>query len=168
MTRSSFTPAEMADVVGETFVSDWITLDQQRIQDFGRVTEDLDPAHVDPDWCRDNSPWGKPIAFGFLTIAMLTRMIYDVYKYPLDGDADREGYPVNYGFNRLRLIEPVHAGERVRGHFTVAEVTERKPGQLLMTLATQVQIEDREKPALVGDWLTLWMNPRGLSRSTGN
>ncbi len=159
MAGSTFTPADMAEVVGETFVSSWITVNQQRITEFGHTTEDLDPAHIDPQWCRQNSPWGKPIAFGFLTIAMLTRMIYDVYKYPLDGDAETEGYPVNYGFNRLRLIEPVHAGERIRGHFTVADVTERKPGQMLMTLDTRVEIEGKDNPALVAEWLTLWMKP---------
>lgn len=159
MARSSFTPAESAEVVGETFVSDWITIGQQRINEFGHTTEDPDPAHIDPDWCRDNSVWGTPIAFGFLTVAMLTRMLYDVYKYPLDGDAETEGYPVNYGFNKLRLIEAVHVDERIRGHFTVASVVERKPGQMLMKLDTTVEIEGKEKPALFAEWLAMWVRP---------
>jgi acyl dehydratase len=156
---SYFTPQTVADAVGRTFTSDWLVMDQERISAFGRTTDDLDPAHIDPDWCRDNSPWGTPIAFGFLTISMLTRMVYDVYKYPLDGDAEKEGYPVNYGFDRLRLIEPVHAGERVRGHFTLRDVHERKAGQMLMTLDTSVEIEGRDKPALVAEWLTMWVLP---------
>ena len=160
MARSSFTPAEMAEVVGETFVSDWIVMDQQRINEYGHTTEDLDPAHMDPLWCKENSPWGGPIAFGFLTVGMLTRMLYDVYKYPLDGDAETEGYPVNFGFDKLRLIEPVQAGARVRGHFTVARVVERKPGQMVMTLDTTVEIEGKEKPALAAEWLAMWVKPK--------
>ncbi len=157
----SFTPQTAHEAVGKTFTSGWITMDQKRITEFGHTTEDLDPAHIDPEWCKENSPWGKPIAFGFLTVSMLARMAYDVYKYPLDGDAETEGYPANYGFDKLRMIEPVHAGERIRGHFTLRDAVERKPGQLLMTLDTVVEIEGKEKPALVAEWLSMWVKPEG-------
>jgi acyl dehydratase len=55
---------------------------------------------------------------GFLTVAMLTQMLHDACTDPLDGDADTEGSPVISGFDKLRLIEAVHVGERIRGHFT--------------------------------------------------
>ena len=80
-------------------------------------------------------------------------MVYDVWRYPLDGDAQTDGHPVTYGFNELRPIEPVYAGERVRAGFTVADVTEGKPGQMLMTLETFVEVEGKEKPALIADLL---------------
>jgi acyl dehydratase len=62
---------------------------------------------------------------------------------------------VNYGFDRLRFISPVRSGSRVRGRFTLAEATLRKPTELLSRTSVSVEIEGEEKPALVADWLGL-------------
>ena len=153
-----FTPAIAPDVVGQTFTSDWVMVDQRRIGVFGANTEDPDPHHVDPAFCARHSPWGKPISFGFLTISLLTPMIYQVYRYALDGDP-KDGYPASYGFNRLRLVAPVVVDSRIRGHFTVIGVRDRKPGQRLITVALSVEIERESRPALTGEWEMLWITP---------
>ncbi len=158
-----FTPATAHEVVGQTFVSRWITVDQDRITAFGEVTEDPDPHHVDPEFAARVSPWqkdgvGQTISFGFLTLSLLTPMLYDVYRYPLDGDP-ADGYPASYGCDRLRMIAPVMSGSRIRGHVTVADVSERKPGQKQLTFDVTVEIEGEAQPALVTRWLMLWITP---------
>ena len=147
---------QVGSAVGQTLVSEWHAIDQLRINEFGRVTGDPDPAHVDPEWARAHSPWGGPIAFGFLTISMLTPMVYDVLDIPLDGSGPR--HHANYGFNRLRLVEPVPAGSRLRAHVTIKSVVPRKSGQSLMVLNVRVEIEGHERPALTAEWLTMLFN----------
>lgn len=144
---------KIEQAVGRTFVSNWHTVDQARINDFGRVTSDPDPAHVDPEWARKHSPWGGPIAFGFLTLSLLTPMVYDVFDIPLDGSGDR--VHANYGFNRVRLVEPVPSGARIRAHVTVRDVAPRKPGQSVMVLDVTVEIEGKQRPALTAEWLSM-------------
>ena len=108
MTNHFFRPLDFRNALGNCYVSNWILIDQQRICDFGRVTDDPDPHHVDSEWSTRNSPWGdKTISFGWLTCSMLSSMLYQVMHFPLDGDAEKDGYPVNYGFNRMRFVEPV-------------------------------------------------------------
>lgn len=147
---------EVESAVGLTLVSEWHTIDQLRITEFGRITDDLDPAHMDPEWARAHSPWGGPIAFGFLTISMLTPMVYDVFDIRFDGSARR--HHANYGFNRLRLVEPVPAGSRIRAHVKVKNVVPRKSGQSLMVLDVTVEIEGHERPALTAEWLSMLFN----------
>jgi len=158
MSISTFSPPSAHTVVGQTFTSDWIVVDQRRINVFGANTEDPDPHHIDPVYCAEHSPWGKPISFGFLTISLLAPMMYQVCRYPLGGDPN-DGYPASYGFNRLRLVAPVLVDSRIRGHFTVRSVGERKPGQRLITIELSVEIEGVDRPALVGEWEMLWITP---------
>jgi acyl dehydratase len=158
MRQNYFTPQTVESVIGQTFTSDWFLIDQRRISDFGAATEDSDPHHVDPQFAAAHSPWGKTISFGFLTLSMLTAMLYQVNRYPLDGDA-KEGYPANYGFKDVRFVAPVPVDSRIRGHFTVGEVSERRPGQKLFHLHCSVEIEDEAKPALTATWECLWIVP---------
>ena len=152
------TPSNYQEGLGKTFYSNWVCIDQQRITDFGKVTDDPDPHHIDPDWATKNSPWGdKTISFWWLTCSMLSSMIYQVMRFPLDGDAEKDGYPVNYGFNRMRFVEPVVVDSRIRVRTTLMDVTERKPGQLQLTWDLIIEIEGVERPALVAEYLSLWI-----------
>jgi len=144
--------------VGRTFTSDWIVVDQRRISVFGANTEDPDPHHVDPQFAARHSPWGATISFGFLTLSLLTPMAYQIYRYPLDGDP-AEGYPASYGFKDLRFVTPVRVDSRIRGHFKLLDVRERKPGQKLLTLDCRVEIEGETRPALTATWESLWLTP---------
>jgi len=129
--------------------SDWVTIDQARIDAFAEVTEDRQFIHVDPD-AAAQSMFGGTIAHGFLTLSLLSRFAADVMLVPPDAKM-----AVNYGFNKVRFLAPVPVGARVRGIFTLANIEEKAPGKLLMHHDVMVDIDVTEKPALTADWLGL-------------
>ncbi|RVT40360.1 MaoC family dehydratase [Sphingobium algorifonticola] len=150
-----YAPAE-----GQLRVSDWLVLDQDRLTTFGEVTLDPDPLHVDPDFAREHGPFGTTISFGFLTASLLTYF----FRQSLRGSAP--GYALNYGFNRLRLPQVVPVGSRVRGVFGLLGAEDRGAGKVLMRYDTRVEIEGEDKPALVAEWLTMWVDD-GIVRKKG-
>ncbi len=129
--------------------SDWITVTQDRIDQFADATEDRQFIHVDPV-AAAQTPFGGTIAHGFLSLSLLSRMAADVMQLP-----DTTKMAVNYGLDRVRFIAPVRAGKRVRGHFTLAAADDKAPGQLLLRHNVTVEIEGEEKPALTAEWLGL-------------
>ena len=130
-------------------VSDWITIDQQRIDAFAETTEDRQFIHVDPA-AAAHTPFGGTIAHGFLSLSLLSRMAADVMLVP-----DTTKMAVNYGLDRVRFIAPVRSGSRVRGRFTLDAVEDKAPGQLLLRHTVTVEIEHHDKPALTALWLGL-------------
>jgi acyl dehydratase len=164
MTENPFLPNHLRRKIGEKLgTSSWVTITQQQISDFGRLTNDPDPMHMDPDWCRDNSPFGRPISFGFLTMSLLTGMYHEVQSYARE-DRTTESFGLNYGFNRMRLVEPVPVDSRVRGHFWVQDVTRRREGEFLMVVRAEIEIEGIDRPALVADWLAVIVERQGHER----
>jgi len=140
-------------------VSPWILIDQETINRFGEVTKDPDPQHVDPEWCRQNSPWGTTIAFGFQTLSMLSHMMSSVVEH----DSRRiDFHALNYGLEHVRFLTPVKAGSKIRGHFTLKDIDRRKPGQTKIVYHVEVEIEGEDKLALVADWLALAVDREGL------
>ena len=129
--------------------SDWITVDQLRIQAFADATEDHQFIHIDPA-AAAHTPFGGTIAHGFLTLSLLSRMAADVMLSP-----DNLKMAVNYGLDRVRFIAPVGSGKRIRGQFTLDSLDEKAPGQLLMRHTVTVEIEGEAKPALTAQWLGL-------------
>ena len=138
-----------ARIGSEIGVSDWITVDQQRIDQFAETTEDRQFIHVDPALAA-HTPFGGTIAHGFLSLSLLSRMAADVMLLP-----DTTKMAVNYGLDRVRFIAPVHSGTRVRGRFTLDTVEDKAPGQLLLRHTVTVEIEHHDKPALTALWLGL-------------
>ena len=138
-----------ARVGGEPFVSRWFVIDQARIDAFAEVTEDRQFIHVDPVAARA-TPFGGPIAHGFLTLAMLSAFARDA-RPEISGVA----MGVNYGFDRLRFLAPVRAGARLRGRFKLVGAMQRSPREWLMSYETSVEIEGGQKPALAAQWLTM-------------
>ncbi len=138
-----------ASVGGEPFVSRWFVIDQARIDAFADVTEDRQFIHVDPQAARA-TPFGGPIAHGFLTLSMLSALAIDA-RPKISGVA----MGVNYGFDRLRFLAPVPAGARVRGRFKLVGATHRSPREWLLSHEVTVEIEGTEKPALAAQWLTM-------------
>ena len=134
---------------GEVGVSDWIMLDQPRIEAFAEATEDRQFIHVDPASAAQ-TPFGGTIAHGFLTLSLLSRMAAEAMLVP-----DGIKMIVNYGLDRVRFLAPVRSGKRVRGRFTLDLVEQKAPGQLLMRHLVTVEVEGEEKPALTATWLTL-------------
>ena len=131
----------------EVGVSDWLTVDQPRIDAFADVTDDHQFIHVDPEAAAAVG-FGGTIAHGFLTLSLLSRMAADAMLRP---DGIKMG--VNYGFERVRFLAPVRAGKRVRGRFTLASFDEKRPGQYQFTHTVTVEIEGEDKPALIADWI---------------
>ncbi len=148
MTRLFDDETALSLVGQEIGVSSWIPITQELITGFGIATCDPDPAHIDPAWAERHSPYGTTIAFGFLTVSLLTAMINEIVERPED-----EVATLNYGFDRLRLLSPVRVGRRIRGRFVLKELALRSPTQFRVTYGVTVEIENEEKPALVADWL---------------
>ena len=143
--------AELAKRVGEEIgVSDWLMVDQSRIDVFADVTEDRQWIHIDPVAARD-SPFGGTIAHGFLSLSLLAPLSYSAMPAV-------EGLQtgVNYGMNSVRFLAPVRSGKRVRGRFVLKELVERTPGRWQMTVNATVEIEGETKPALVAEWMFLY------------
>src|SRR6185295_10535658 len=138
-----------ARIGSEVGVSDWILIDQPRIDRFAEVTEDHQFIHVDPA-AAAMTPFGGTIAHGFLTLSLLSRMAADAMLRP---EGVKMG--VNYGFERVRFMAPVRSGKRVRGRFTLAHCEEKRPGQWQFVHNVTVEIEGEDKPALVADWIGL-------------
>lgn len=136
-----------ARVGSEVGVSDWILVDQARIDTFADVTEDHQFIHIDPD-AAAKTPFGGTIAHGFLSLSLLSRMAADAMLRPKDIKMG-----VNYGFEKVRFLAPVRSGRRVRGRFTLASFEEKRPGQYQFVHAVTVEIEGEDKPALIADWI---------------
>ena len=131
----------------EIGTSDWLTIDQQRIDLFADATNDHQFIHVDPERAKD-TPAGTTIAHGFLTLSLLSDLVGGFGYVP---EGHTMGY--NYGLNKVRFLNPVKVNSRIRAHVTCNQVTEKEPGRLLIESKVTVEIEGEEKPALVAEWL---------------
>ena len=133
--------------IGENIgTSAWFTLGQDRINAFADCTEDHQFIHVNPELAKA-SPFGTTIAHGFLSLSMLAPMMANA----LEKVAVQ--MTVNYGFDKVRFLAPVKSGKRVRGHFKLLELAEKRPGQWQQKLEVTVEIEDEPKPALLAEWI---------------
>lgn len=140
-------------------VSDWMTITQAMIDRFAEATLDDDPMHIDAEWARAETPYGGTIAFGFLTMSLLTHMLHVVQPRDRRSQVATAGYYLNYGFNRLRLISPVPTGSAVRGRFELVDRRRDERGRAQLTIGVTVEIKGAEKPALAAEWLSVWVPP---------
>jgi len=131
---------------------DWLQVDQDRINQFADVTEDHQFIHVDPEACKELSPWGVPIAHGFLTLSLLVKLSSSIPMPPerLDGIA----MGVNYGFEKIRFISPVKVGSRIRAKSVLSSVDLKDPNTIQYVRTMTVEIEGEDKPALVAEWIS--------------
>lgn len=151
MDQQAFTFQTMRDHVGEELgVSDWITVDQGMIDQFAQCTNDHQWIHVDVQRARSESPFGAPVAHGFLTLSLIAGLSYSIGARPQPLEAS-----VNYGLDRVRFITPVKVGSKVRLRSSLMAFDERDPGQFLMKSNSVVEIEGEAKPALVAETLVL-------------
>ena len=140
--------SQLAELVGtELGVSDWLTIDQERIDQFADTTIDHQFIHVDPDIAAQ-TPFGSTIAHGFLTLSLMTHLTSGLMPAP-----DNAVMGLNYGLNKVRFLTPVKVGSRIRARASVADVTERNPGRILITYDVVIEIEGEERPAVVAQWL---------------
>jgi acyl dehydratase len=139
----------LRQVGGVLGTSHWVTVNQDMIDRFADLTADRQFIHVDPIRAGETA-FGGTVAHGFLTLSLLSLMSFSAVP-AINGVQ----MGINYGFNVVRFITPVRAGDRVRGHFTLNQCIEREPGQWQSTLAVRVEIENVPKPALVAEWISL-------------
>jgi acyl dehydratase len=134
--------------IGQTYVSDWVTVDQPMIDRFAEVTGDSQFIHVDPVRAAQ-TPFGGTVAHGFLLLSLLPQLQASSGRPRPEGA--RMG--VNYGFERVRFVAPVRSGKRVRAQFTLVSVEEKRPGQLQQLADVVMEIEGGDKPALTAAWI---------------
>jgi acyl dehydratase len=134
----------------EEGVGDWFEITQDRVNGFADATLDHQFIHVDPERAKA-TPFGGPIAHGFLTLSLLVHLDKSVPKAPERFAGAVMG--VNVGLDRVRFINPVPVGSRVRARSVISEVELK--GDAVQTKRTlTVEIEDVEKPAMVAEWIT--------------
>ena len=129
--------------------SEWVEVTQERINQFADATGDHQFIHVNEEAAK-MTPFGGTIAHGFLTLSLIPMM-------RAKSDCPRpEGVKmgVNYGGNKVRFLAPVRSGKRVRGHFKLLELVEKRPGQWQETMETTIEIEGEDKPALIAEWMS--------------
>ena len=138
---------ELKRLVGHNVgVSDWLTITQERIQQFAEATEDRQWIHVDCERAERESPYRTTIAHGFLTLSLLSHLMKDV----LDLRGIRMG--VNYGLNRVRFPAPVRSGSRIRARVTLLSLKDLPGGSEAVFLFT-VECEGSDKPCCVAEWI---------------
>ena len=133
----------------EVGVSDWVLVDQDRINTFADCTEDHQFIHIDEEKAK-LTPFGGTIAHGFLTLSMIPYLGANSDNPRLEGVK----MGVNYGGNKTRFISPVRSGKRIRGHWKLVEMIEKRPGQWQQTAEITIEIEGEDKPALICEWIT--------------
>jgi acyl dehydratase len=142
-------PADLKDWIGKKIgTSDWLRIDQQRIDDFARISGDDHWLHVDVERARREMPDGKTIAHGFLTLSLIPFLVRTVYSI-----ANR-GRGLNYGSNRVRFTAPVQVGDRIRLHQAI-KAADEIAGGMRVTSECTIEIEGKERPALVAEFLMI-------------
>lgn len=139
---------EMVNAAGTKLEpSEWVVLDQARINTFADCTEDHQFIHIDEEKAAQ-TPFGGTIAHGFLTLSMMAKFTEDSMIAP-------EGMVMgmNYGCDKLRFLAPVRAGKRVRMHSEVLNVDRKDDNRFLIKIGVSMEIEGEETPALVAEWL---------------
>lgn len=139
---------ELAGHVGKTLaVSDWMTISQERIQQFAEVTGDLQWIHLDAERARSESPYGTTIAHGYLTLSLLPALSQSCIT------VHGTRMAVNYGLNRVRFMAPVRVNARIRAHFTLQSY-EVLPGGAQVIWQAQVEVEGSDKPACMAEMVS--------------
>jgi acyl dehydratase len=147
----SYTMATVPQFVGrELGTSDWMPVDQERIDQFAACTGDRQWIHVDVERARRESPFGGPVAHGYLTLSLVAPMVMELGVVPPDAAAG-----LNYGLDKVRFLAPVKAGARVRNRAKVVAVEPSGNGRILVKLQCTLEIEGEAKPALVAEMLCM-------------
>jgi acyl dehydratase len=146
-----YTVSTIGDFVGkELGVSEWLVVDQRRIDEFADCTGDRNWIHIDVERAKRESPFGGPIAHGYLSLSLLASLAMDIGAIPPDAAT-----AINYGIEKARFMTPVKAGARVRNRLVLLSAEPQKGRRLLLKLRNTLEIEGEAKPALVAETLAL-------------
>jgi acyl dehydratase len=154
-TRIFPAPHALLDAVGETFgPTDWVAIDQDRVNLFADATDDHQWIHVDPVRAQDG-PFGGTIAHGYLTLSLVNRFLPELI------DVQDIAMGVNVGVDKLRFLNPVLVGSRIRGRGELVSAEEMKGG-IQSVVRVTIEIEGKDKPACVVDTISRYF-PKGSS-----
>jgi acyl dehydratase len=150
-TLPNYTMKTVPDFVGrELGTSNWVVVDQARIDQFAACTGDRQWIHVDVDRARREGPFGGPIAHGYLTLSLVAAMLIEIGIIPQDAAAG-----LNYGLDKVRFLTPVKAGAKVRTHVALISAQPQEGKRLLLKLDCRLQIEGEAKPAVIAETLCM-------------
>ena len=151
MSIKDYSIATIDSCVGrELGVSDWVAVDQARIDAFAACTGDRQWIHVDVERAKRESPFGGTIAHGYLTLSLLAALAIEIGLIPPDASAG-----LNYGLDKVRFMTPVKAGARVRSRVTLMSAEKKEDGRIIIKTMNELQIEGEEKPALIAESLAM-------------
>jgi acyl dehydratase len=157
---SEFTISQLGERIGQELgVSDWVTVDQSRIDEFADCTGDQQWIHVDVERAKRESPYGGAVAHGYLTLAMVAPLSMQIGILPKDAAAG-----LNYGVDKARFLAPVPAGARVRLRVVLTGVEPKNGGQAIMKTRNTLEVEGSDKPALIAETLAFLIPAKGSQR----
>jgi acyl dehydratase len=157
---SDLTLSQLGEHVGrELGVSQWVAVEQSRIDAFAACTGDHQWIHVDIERAKRESPFRGPIAHGYLMLAMIAPLSMEVGIIPKDAAAG-----LNYGIDKVRFLAPVPAGARVRLRVSLIGIEPKEGGQTLMKTRNTLEVEGSEKPALIAETLALLIPEKATKR----
>ena len=149
--KKQLTLKELRDLVGkEIGVSDWMTIDQDRIDRFAAATEDYQWIHVDP--VKAKEVFGSTIAHGFLTLSLIPYLGSQFSMVPTGTKMF-----FNYGLNRVRFINPVQVGASIRDVIVCKALEEKDGGRILITTQHTIEVQGTAKPACVAEFLAMYI-----------
>ena len=144
-------PEELDSYIGKSLEpSEWLTVDQERINNFADATNDHQFIHVDPE--QATPIFGSTIAHGFLTLSLTAGIGQDV---ALVVEGAKMG--LNYGLDKVRFLSPVPVESEIRMHSKVIDITEKNPGQFLVKSEVTMEIKGTDKPACIAETLSMWV-----------
>lgn len=149
---STISVADLPGLAGKQLEpSEWLEMTQERVNQFADATNDHQFIHVDPE-AAAKTPFGGPIAHGFLTLSLLSYLNEQKALLP-----ENLVMGINYGSDKVRYLMPVRVGAKIRSHQKVMEISEKKPGHWLMKTECRVEIENEESPALIAEILSMFV-----------
>ncbi len=159
MAIPQYSMATATQFVGrELGASEWVVVNQDRINQFAACTGDRQWIHVDVDRATRESPFGGPIAHGYLTLSLVAAMVMELGIIPSDAATG-----LNYGLDKVRFIMPVKEGARVRTRASLASAEPQSGGRVLLKLQCTLEIDGESKPALVAEVLCMLIGKRAAA-----
>ena len=134
-------------VGSELGVSDWLEIDQKRVNDFADVTGDHQWIHIDVERAKKESPYGAPIAHGFLTLSLIPALSKDNFR------VQNATLAINYGLNKVRFRSAVPVGSRIRVRSELADAVAKDESTVDLTVRHTIEIDGVEKPAAVAEMI---------------
>lgn len=131
----------------ELGLSDWITIDQESIDQFAKLTHDEQWIHCDPERAAKESPYGKTIAHGFFVLSFASQFSYQTLA------VEDVTFGLNYGFDKVRFVNATPVDARIRGRLSLLEWTAKDEKSAKYKFQISIEIEGEEKPAVVAEWL---------------